>query len=157
MTKGVCRTALVTPGLLITSCSPCTLWSPQERSCQRWPPSTWLQTPSYLILQSRSLSCARGVPQKDPDNLVLAIWHHIQLPDDTVASLGPAEPEHLLLQGRSGKGATVRVDLHLLNGGPLLRVKGAIQGLVGRVHFLGNCLALVAGVHFIIVICDNTW
>ena len=56
-------------------------------------------------------------PEKDPsaihDNLALALGHRVQplaaalvrLPDDIVANLGPAEPEHLLLQGESGKGA----------------------------------------------------
>ena len=55
------------------------------------------------------------VPEKDPsaipDKLTLALGHHVQplaaatlrLPDDIVASLGPAESEHLLLQGKSGK------------------------------------------------------
>ena len=54
-------------------------------------------------------------PEEDPgaihDHFALALGHHIQplaaatlrLPDDIVASLGPAESEHLLLQGKSGK------------------------------------------------------
>ena len=54
-------------------------------------------------------------PEKDPsaihDNLALALEHLIQplaaalfrLPDDKVANLGPAEPEHLLLHGESGE------------------------------------------------------
>ena len=57
------------------------------------------------------------VPEKDPsaihDDLALALGHRVQplaaaqvrLPDDIVAILGPAEPEHLLLQCESGEGA----------------------------------------------------
>ena len=55
-------------------------------------------------------------PEKDPtaihDNLTMALGHRAQplaaalvrLPDDIVINLGPAQPEHLLLQGRSGEG-----------------------------------------------------
>ena len=58
------------------------------------------------------------VPEKDPsvihDDLALALGHcvwplaaaHVRLHDDIVASLGPAKPEHLLLQGKSWEGAT---------------------------------------------------
>ena len=63
--------------------------------------------------------CAVGTlfPEKDPcaihDNLALALGHHIQplaaalvrLPNDIVANLGPAEPEHLLPRGEFGEGA----------------------------------------------------
>ena len=53
------------------------------------------------------------VPEKDPsaipDDLGMALGHcvwplaaaHVRLHDDIVASLGPAEPEHLLLQDKS--------------------------------------------------------
>ena len=55
-------------------------------------------------------------PEKDRsaihENLALAIRHCVQplaaalvrTPDDIVINLGPAEPEHLLLQGQSGEG-----------------------------------------------------
>ena len=55
-------------------------------------------------------------PEKDPsdihDNLALALGHCVQplaaalvrIPDDIVGNLGPTEPEHLLLQGKSGEG-----------------------------------------------------
>ena len=54
---------------------------------------------------------------------------NVKLPDDIVASLGPAEPEHLLRQGESGAGATVRVErsLHPLHVALLLHLKEAIQ------------------------------
>ena len=54
-------------------------------------------------------------PENDPsdihDNLALSLGHRIQplaaalvrLPDDIVVNLGPAKPEHLLLQGESGE------------------------------------------------------
>ena len=56
------------------------------------------------------------VPEKDPsaihDNLALALGHcvqplnatHVRLPDDIVASFGPVNSEHLLLQGKSWEG-----------------------------------------------------
>ena len=55
-------------------------------------------------------------PEKDPsaihDNTALALGHRVQplaaalvrLPDDIVVNLGPVEPEHLLLQGKSEEG-----------------------------------------------------
>ena len=55
-------------------------------------------------------------PEKDPsaihDNFALALGHRVQplaaalvrLPENIVVNLGPAEPEHLLLQGESGVG-----------------------------------------------------
>ena len=55
-------------------------------------------------------------PEKDPsaihDHLALALKHCVQplaaalvrIPDDIVVNLGPAEPEHILLQGESGEG-----------------------------------------------------
>ena len=55
-------------------------------------------------------------PEKDPsavhDNLALALGHCVQplaatlvrIPDDIIGNLGPAESEHLLLQGESGEG-----------------------------------------------------
>ena len=42
--------------------------------------------------------------RKTPVRSALAAAH-IRLPDDRVANLGPAKPEHLLLQGKSGEGA----------------------------------------------------
>ena len=47
------------------------------------------------------------------DNLALALRYrvqpltaaHVRLPNDIVTNLGPAEPEHLLLQDESGEGA----------------------------------------------------
>ena len=50
-------------------------------------------------------------PKKHP-RLFMTISHRVQplaaslvrLPDDIVANLSPAEPEHLLLQGQSGEG-----------------------------------------------------
>ena len=49
-----------------------------------------------------------------PDNLAMALGHrvqplaatHVRLPDDIVAWLGPAKPEHLLLQGESREGGS---------------------------------------------------
>ena len=72
-----------------------------------------------------------------PGNLTLALELHVQpfaaahvrLPDVIVASLAPAEAEYLLLQGESGEGATVRIEL--------------------SPHPYRNCLALVAALHFI--------
>ena len=77
------------------------------------------------------------VPEKDPSaipgNLLLALVHrvqplaaaHVRLPVDIVASLGPAKPEHILLQGESGEGASVRVELspHPLHVAPLFHIK----------------------------------
>ena len=92
------------------------------------------------------------VPEKDlsaiPEYLALALGHHVQplaaahvrLPDDIASCLGPAKPEHLLLQGESEDGATVRVELspYPLYVAPFLHLEGAIQRLGGwlRVHVL---------------------
>ena len=46
------------------------------------------------------------------DNLAIVLGHRteplaaalVRLTDDIVVNLGPAEPEHLLLQGKSGEG-----------------------------------------------------
>ena len=51
-------------------------------------------------------------PSEIHDNLALALGHRAQplaaalvsLSDDIVVNRGPAEPEHLLLQGESGEG-----------------------------------------------------
>ena len=55
-------------------------------------------------------------PEKFPsaihDNLAVALGHCVQplaaaffrIPDDIVGNVGPAKPEHLLLQGESGEG-----------------------------------------------------
>ena len=85
------------------------------------------------------------VPEKDPsaipDDLALALGHHVRplaaahvrLHDDIVASLGPAEPEHLLLQGKSWEGATgVELSPGPLYVDPLLHLKGVIQRLCVR-------------------------
>ena len=56
----------------------------------------------------KTLVCEKD-PSAIPDNLALALGHrvwplaaaHVRLHDDIVASLGPAEPEHLLLQDKS--------------------------------------------------------
>ena len=86
------------------------------------------------------------VPEKDssyiPDNLAMALGHrvqtlaaaHVKLPDDIVSRLGPTRPDHLLLQGESGEGATLRVELspHLIHVAPLLHIKETIKMPVGQ-------------------------